>query len=410
MENRFDTSNWTPEQFWAMDKYDPTEQEIIDLYDSMAEQHPEVIAAIAGENLNGYPTCLCNIMSKKELNRLAAMAGMKDPDYETNQIRVYNMAQRAIGTDLCDQWLPFNGMDMGEQGYENGSFSHTTGLKIIVDGIEINDPDDVVDHMERFVFPAMEKQIASFDKERYIRRIGRFEYNHQLAIGPEMLHTGYGHFWRPSVCGYMVYGYENYFMAYQIYPEIMEKAIKLDAKKARLMNEAAAEAYMRYHLPKLNRLDLDICDSRGPIVSLKSLEQMWFPQLEYALEPINMLSDVRMIWHCDGNVMPLVPGLIECGIRGFQGFQYETGVDYKTLGKMRGNDGEPLFFMAGASVTTTLPFGKPSDVRAEVDWLVENRGDAAIVLSCSSSMTPGVSSENIDAMIERFRYYRTHRK
>lgn len=409
MDKRFDLSNWTLEDF-NMTKYDPTEEEIISLMDEMAERHPGVVAAIAGENTDGYPTALCNIMSKKELNRLAALDGMENPDYEHNQIEVYNRAQHYIGIEHCDQWLPFNGMDMGEQGYEHGSFSHTTGMKIVVDGMEITDPDDVVDHMERFTFPAWEKQIAEFDKEAYIRAIGRFEYNHQLAVGPEVYRTSYGHFWRPSVCGYMVYGYENYFMAYQIYPEIMEKGMKIEARLARLRNEAAAEAIMRYHLPKMNRLDLDICDSRGPIVSLKSLEKMWFPQFAYAMEPINKISDVRMIWHCDGNVMPLVPGLIECGIRGFQGFQYETGVDYKALGKMRGNDGQPLFLMAGASVTDTLPFGTPSDVRAHIDWLVENRGDAAIVLTCSSSMTPGVSSENIDAMIERFRYYRHHKK
>ncbi|MBR6764849.1 MAG: DNA polymerase I, partial [Clostridia bacterium] len=113
MNERFDRSNWTLEDY-AMDKYDPTEEEIVSLMDEMAEMHPDVVSAIAGENTDGYPTALCNIMSKKELNRLAALDGMENPDYEHNQVEVYNRAQHYIGIEHCDQWLPFNGMDMGE--------------------------------------------------------------------------------------------------------------------------------------------------------------------------------------------------------------------------------------------------------------------------------------------------------
>ena len=120
--------------------------------------------------------------------------------------------------------------------------------------------------------------------------------------------------------------------------------------------------------------------------------------------------DVRLIWHCDGNIMPMVPRLLDIGTKGFQGFQYEDGVDFAQLCKLRGNDGQPLFMIAGASVTRTIPKGTPQDVRAELDYFVEVHGDTALTLSCSSSMAPGVSTENIDALIEGLRYYKNHRK
>ena len=69
-----------------------------------------------------------------------------------------------------------------------------------------------------------------------------------------------------------------------------------------------------------------------------------------------------------------------------------------------------MFMSAGVSVTRTLPYGKPADVRADMDYLVSARGDAAITLAPSSSILPGVPSENIDTLIEGFRYYRTHLK
>jgi len=119
---------------------------------------------------------------------------------------------------------------------------------------------------------------------------------------------------------------------------------------------------------------------------------------------------MRLSWHCDGNIMPMVPGLIEAGVRGFQGFQYECGVDLKHLCSLRGRDGQPLYIKAGVSVTTTLPFGTPSDVRRELDYIVEVHGKSALSIGCTSSVTPGVSSANLDALIEGLNYYKTHLK
>jgi hypothetical protein len=38
-----------------------------------------------------------------------------------------------------------------------------------------------------------------------------------------------------------------------------------------------------------------------------------------------------MIWHCDGNLMQMVPRLLDVGLRGFRGFPYEDGMDYEKI-------------------------------------------------------------------------------
>ena len=63
---------------------------------------------------------------------------------------------------------------------------------------------------------------------------------------------------------------------------------------------------------------------------------------------------------------------------------------------------------AGVSVTRTLPFGTPADVRSELDWLVRHGPHAGLFLGASSSITPGVPWENLDALIEGLAYYRSH--
>ena len=64
--------------------------------------------------------------------------------------------------------------------------------------------------------------------------------------------------------------------------------------------------------------------------------------------------------------------------------------------------------VGGASVTRTLPFGAPGDVKAELSWLVEQAADADLFLGASSSVTPGVPWDNIEALVEGLRHFRRH--
>ena len=395
----------------TMEHREPTDQEIRALFESQNARHKRVTMSIAGENPGGYITSSINIMKHSQLNRLAARNGMKDPDYVHDPVNVYRRAQQEIGAEAIDQWIPDNPLTMQDQGFEAGKErTATTGAEEIeLDGMKIEEPEDVVEHLERFEFPRIQKSIEEFDLEKRVREIGLSEYRQQYDIGLDILKTGYD-FIRFPILGYYTYGYVNYLCAYALYEDVMEKHFRLQAELCRKNNEAAAIAYNRYALPKLFRLDFDMTDSRSTLVDIKSLERIWYPQLDYCLQPVLKGCDVRLIWHCDGAITSMVPGLIDVGVRGFQGFQYEDGVDFAKLCQLRGNDGKPLFMIAGASVTKTLPFKTPREVREELDYLVSVHGDTALMLGCTSSMTPGVSSENIDTLIEGLHYYKTHLK
>ena len=150
-----------------------------------------------------------------------------------------------------------------------------------------------------------------------------------------------------------------------------------------------------------------MADSRGTLVDIRSLDRIWFPHFARCLKPL-LDIDVRLIWHCDGNLMQMVPRLLEVGIKGFQGFQYEFGMDYEKICAMKTKDGEDLVIMGGVSVSTTLPFGKPADVKRQIDWLVEKGPRTGLFLAASSTITPEVSWENLQTLVEGVQYYRTH--
>ena len=361
-----------------------------------------VIDAIDLNPHKGHPIRAVNIMQHEYIERIADSA---PGSYKKNPHNVYMQCQRNMGVCVLDQYLAENPLTMGNKGYEIKELAATTGLKeIYVDGMLIDSPEAVIEHMEKYAFPEYSKRISSFDEEVRIREILNQEYERQQSIGISILKTGYGFYQFPKL-SYGVYGYENYFMAYALYPEIIERYFSLQADYWTLNNNAACKAIKRENLPKIVRLDHDMTDSRGTLVSIESLEKMWFPHLERCLRD-SVKAGIKFIWHCDGNITGMIPGLIDVGLKGFQGFQYEDGVDYIKLCKMKTKDKEPMIIWAGVSVTTTLPMGRPYDVKRELEFLVENGPGPGLFLGVSSSVTPGMPWENIKTLAEGLRYYR----
>lgn len=352
----------------------------------------------------GIPSWLVHIMQHEYIERIA---GVQPDEYKKNPEETYLAYIHALGISMLDQYIPTNPLTMGDQGYEDKERGATTGAKrIIVNGVVIDSPEAVIEHMEKFIFPAIRSQLDAFDEDARVKQILERELDIQNKLGAEILKTGHGFVSFPHF-RYTTYSYENYLMAYALYPKVIEKDFSLQADLALLNNGAAARAYIEGDLPPLYRLDHDMADSRGTLVNIKSLDRIWFPHFARCLEPI-FKANVCVLWHCDGNLMEMVPRLIEVGLKGFQGFQYECGMDYEKICKMKTTDGEPLTIIAGVSVTRTLPLGKPEDVKRELAWLVENGPKTGLFLACTSSVTPGVSWENIQTLIEGLKYYQTH--
>lgn len=350
------------------------------------------------------PTNSINIMEHAIIERLA---GVEPGEYRKDPVHVYLAMQNAIGACLIDQFIPTNPLTMGDEGYESAERGPTTGADgTVLDGLVIDSPESVVEHMERFEFPPLRRTISEFDEDRRVREIVQGESDVQEQIGPDILKGGYGFVHFPCL-RYGKYGYEHYLTAYALYPEVMEKDFALQADLALLNNRAAARAYAQGNLPPVFRLDHDLAGSRGTLVDIESLDRIWFPHFARCLGPM-LKTNVRMLWHCDGNLMEMVPRLLDVGLRGFQGFQYECGMDYEGTCKMKTRDGEDLLIMAGVSVTRTLPNGTPDDVKRELTWLVEKGPETGLVLGASSSVAPGVPWKNIERLVEGLGYYRTH--
>ena len=374
------------------------------LTDSLTQSAQLALDTIYQRPTRGIPSWLLHIMEHRQIERLA---GAQPGDYLKDPDGVYLAFQHNVGTCLLDQYLADNPLTMGDHGYEGTAHGATTGAaEIVCDGITIDSPEAVVEHLERFEFPRLRQRAATFDEAARVQEIIAGERALQAKLGPDILKSGYAFIHFPGFA-YGTYGYQHYFMAYALYPDVMERHFALQADAALLNNRAAARAYVEGNLPPLYRLDHDMADSRSTLVNIRSLDRIWFPQFARCIEPLLKVG-VRLIWHCDGNLMQMVPRLLDAGIHGFQGFQYEDGMDYPRICAMRTREGEPLVIVAGVSVTRTLPMGTPSDVKRELNWLVEHGPKAGLFLGGSSSIIPGVPWANIEMLVEGIRYYREH--
>ena len=239
---------------------------------------------ILQKTTRGIPGWLLNIMEHSVIERLANVSAGR---YRKNPDAVYLAMQRNIGTCLLDQYLADNPLTMGDQGFDPGTQRQaTTGAEqIMLDGIFINSPEAVIEHLEKVEFPRLQQAILDFDAEKRTCEIIQGEIEMQEKLGVTMLKSGYGFISFPAL-DYYKYGYTNYFSAYGLYPNIFERHFNLQADLAFLNNQAAAIAYQTAALPPLYRLDHDMADSRGTLVSLKSLDRLWFPHFARCLEPL----------------------------------------------------------------------------------------------------------------------------
>lgn len=367
----------------------------------------QALDLIDKKTVRGIPAWLINPLEHAHIDRLA---GMPEGSYVKNPVPVYTRMLQNTGCSLIDQFIPKNPLTMGRHGYDADSSVRnraTTGSKdIVLDGIRIDSPEAVVNHLERRIFPALLKQTETFDATAAAQQVIEHENAIQKIIGNEMLKVPYDLQMFPRM-GYGTYGYENYFMAYALYPEVIEKHFALQADLAVKSNTALAHAYLEGGLPKLLRLDHDLADQKGTLVDIRTLDRLWFPHFERSIQPL-LKAGVTLLWHCDGNLMQMFPRLIRCGVGGLQGFQYEYGVDYEKICRMKTREGQPLFIIGGVSVTRTLPFGTPAEVKREMRWLVEEGPKTGLVLGASSSITPGVPWENMKTFVEGLRHYQEH--
>ena len=202
---------------------------------------------------------------------------------------------------------------------------------------------------------------------------------------------------------YGEFGYEIFLSLFATNPETIDDLFKYSEVISYLRNTIYAKAFELCGFNPVILMGCDICSTPGPLVSPRMLREVYFPHAFRSLEPLRS-AGIKTIWHCDGNVMPIMDEIISLGVDGLQGFQKEAGVCFENIVKLRTKDGRPLIYYGPLSVAAELPVLSAEGITERVQGAIElARGNGSLLLFTANTIGPDVPLENIKAMYEASR-------
>jgi len=237
-------------------------------------------------------------------------------------------------------------------------------------------PEDVLAHVDSL--PSPPEALERFDLNSWRRQLADGLRDMQERTGEIVWMPTQWDIVHPSFEFYNVFGYENYLEFLVRYPEAADRFFGSTVEVKRAISSIIVEVYQELEIVPLIHIGTDICGKSGPVVSPRFLKERFFPHVRRSVEPL-VDAGFKLVWHSDGVILPIVDDLLDCGIAGFQGFQWEYGIDLAAIASRRTKTGEKVILFAGPSVSSTLPFGSRQDVREEIEHIIDSASDSCIL-------------------------------
>lgn len=149
----------------------------------------------------------------------------------------------------------------------------------------------------------------------------------------------------------------------------------------------------------------DFGHQSGQFCSTALFREIWTPYYRKVNDWIHANTRWKILKHCCGAVVPLIPCFIEAGFEILNPVQTSAAdMDPARLKQEFGHD--IAFWGGGIDTQKVLPFGSPAEVRAQVLERCEIFGrDGGFVFSPIHNVQRGVPIKNIVAMIEAVREF-----
>jgi len=321
---------------------------------------------------------------------LAEIAGCTKEQYLADPYRAMVMAHKALDVDgmvsplVPKQWDQVRSGSLLEEGF---SEAEPEDLLKYADSL----PDKESEILRDFDAQRAERQLRDYFETAFAQWDG-------IVPVPNFWEFG-GHF--PL---YWQFGYIAFLSACALYPEAVGKIWWAKSLPSRERAKILVRLYREYDLVPLLFCGEDLCNNKGPMVAPEMLRERYFPTVRMITEPLAD-AGIRLVYHCDGDIRPVLNDFIAAGFSGLQGFQYELGLDPYEFRRLRSLRGEELILFAGLSVSRTLPFGTLQDVRDEVDYFYDfSDGGRGLFLFTSNVTGYEVPPENIRTA---YRYIKT---
>lgn len=218
-------------------------------------------------------------------------------------------------------------------------------------------------------------------------------------------------FLKPHEAGFATYGMwnsflENYNTLRGIENSLMDLAIEPEAAGYILDKiEHFQLCLLDAFLPEVKGiLDFvyvsdDMGSQNGLLISPDMWENHFAPRMKRLCDKIHA-HGMKVFYHSDGACAPIIGRLIECGIDILNPIQHICpGMNTTDL---KNKFGDRLVFHGGVDTQSVMPFGTVSEVKKEVNMLLDTLGRDKAGYICASchNLQAGTPVENIITMVE----------
>ena len=151
------------------------------------------------------------------------------------------------------------------------------------------------------------------------------------------------------------------------------------------------------HLPDNHGIEAvmmgdDICYNSGPFFSPAWFDQHYMPRLARILD-VYHAKGIKVMFHTDGDCMPILSGLVDAGIDGLNPIEVNAGMDVGEIHRRHPR----LFMCGGIDVSYLLPFAAPQQVADATTKAIDD-AEGRIMIGSSTELNNDVPLENFLAM------------
>ncbi|MGC9323816.1 MAG: uroporphyrinogen decarboxylase family protein [Desulfomonilia bacterium] len=145
----------------------------------------------------------------------------------------------------------------------------------------------------------------------------------------------------------------------------------------------------------------DLAHNPGPLMSPRHYDEFIGPYHQEICDHVHRQGG-KIVKHSDGNLTPLVPGLLNAGFDGIHPIQPQC----MDIGETKQKFGSRACILGNIDCSFLLVFGTPEEVKQSVkETIAAAAPGGGYIISSSNSIHPGCRPENYLAMVEAARAY-----
>jgi uroporphyrinogen decarboxylase len=241
-----------------------------------------------------------------------------------------------------------------------------------------------IDELRRFPFPDLRAPYVAEGLGRQVEELHR----RGLAAGGNLPHLG-GELFEAA---WRLRGLESFLTDLVERPDWAHFLLDRLAALARRNAEALARAGV-----DVLALDDDVGMPGRMMISPRMWREFFSPRLAGIIRAARASKpDLRILYHSDGHIEPILDDLVEIGVNAINPVQPE----HMDAVRIRRRFGPRLALWGTVGRQTTFSFATPAEIRAEVEERVATLGRAGLVLCPAYDIDePDVPWENVDAFL-----------